>query len=85
MSSLTPPAVPTASRRVVIEGLEKAENANHVTVDEKSSTSTLSITMHEDEPLSDVWNRIKGCPSSVLTCKHYIDTKQTAALRNLTY
>ena len=65
MSSTTPPVLPTHSRRVVIEGLEKSQDADQVDrqvdSDEHPNFSTCSMIMDEDELFSELWKRIEGC------------------------
>jgi hypothetical protein len=64
MDSPTPPTVRSESRRIVIEGLERPDNVDGVgsqeNTDGKSSSSTFSMIMHEDDLLSELWNRVEG-------------------------
>ncbi|KAI4919452.1 hypothetical protein J4E90_001586 [Alternaria incomplexa] len=65
MSSTTLPVVPIDSRKVVIEGLEKIQDAKQInstgTSDGEKTSSTFSTIMHGDQPLSELWTRIADC------------------------
>jgi hypothetical protein len=86
MDSPTPPTVPSESRRIVIEGLERPDNVDGVgsqeNTDGKSSSSTFSMIMHEDDLLSELWNRVEGYRYVFLAFISVINTKQIAASEN---
>ena len=83
MASTTTSVVPTDSRKIVIRGLEKVQDAEkteqRVSEDELLELPTLSMTMHEEEPLCELWNRIESCTCTFLISKHYINTQQLSA------
>ena len=83
MASTTPPVVPTDSRKIVIKGLEKAQDTEHTDQagdgDGYLETPTFSMIMHEEEPLSELWNRIEGCKATFLAIEHCVDIKQIRA------
>ena len=80
MASTTPPVVPTDSRKIVIKGLEKAQIAEQIDQagirDSHLETPTISMIMHEEEPLSELWSRIESCLAIILLSKDSTDTKQ---------
>ncbi|KAI4932414.1 hypothetical protein J4E85_002812 [Alternaria conjuncta] len=65
MSFAAPPVVPIDSRRILIEGLQKIQDAKQInskgTSDGQNNSSKFSTVMHEDEPLSELWTRIADC------------------------
>jgi hypothetical protein len=86
MDSPAPPTVPSESRRIVIEGLERPDNVDGVgsqeNTDGKSSPSTFSMIMHEDDLLSGLWNRVEGYRHVFLAFISAINTKQITASEN---
>jgi hypothetical protein len=79
--------VPIGSRRIVIEGLEKLQDTSQVnpkeTLAENVNSSPFSIIMHDDEPMSELWNRIEGFQSIFRIIGYFIDVKQTAVFKSL--
>ena len=89
MACTTPPVVPTDSRKIVIKGLEKVQHTEHIDQagdgDEHLETPTFFMIMHEEEPLSELWNRIEGCKATSLAFEHRIDMKQIRASISLLF
>ena len=77
MSSTILPVLPTVSRRVVVEGLEKSQDAGQVGqeehLNEQPKLSTFSVIIDEDEPFSEFWKRIEGCESTFPLFNYYVD------------
>ena len=73
-----PPAVTLGgSRRIVIEGLRKSQNAQHVgqkrRLDEQYGPSAFSMFIEEAELVSNLWKRIEGCHCTFLVLKDFAD------------
>ena len=64
MASTAPSVIPTDSRKVVIKGLEKVQHAEKTdqrgSKDEDLELPTFSMTMQEEEPLCELWDRIES-------------------------
>lgn len=79
MASTTPSVIPTDSRKIVIKGLEKVQYAEKIdqrgNEDEYLELPTFSMTMHEEEPLCELWNRIESWRATFLRSKHSINTE----------
>jgi hypothetical protein len=53
------------------------------TLAENFNSSPFSIIMRDDEPISELWNRIEGFQSTFLIIGYLIDAKQNAVSKSL--
>ncbi|KAI4950448.1 hypothetical protein J4E91_004330 [Alternaria rosae] len=65
MDPTTPTDVPLGSRLISIKGLRKSWESEPI----------VHIVMNEDEPLSNVWQKIEGYWSECLLLKDFVNNE----------
>jgi len=77
MSSTTPTTVSRDFREVVIEGLQKIQDAEQIYLNEphneKPDLATFSMVIQEDKPFFELWTQIEGCTSELLAAKYWFN------------
>jgi len=75
MGSTTTPDVPLGSRLISINGLRKSWESDYDYFDfkDKSHRPTVHMVMNEDEPLSNIWQKIEGYWPEHLLVKDHVN------------